>query len=154
FLSRLPRIIVTVRCLADRSTESSVWARCCRLCSIGATALPTSGLHGGLWLSCRQDPHRDQTCHDPRAFTLHMHTGIGPAKQTFRVSDLGGTESPSLMERSEYDKLDRVEDQMWWFAAGHRNLLMLSQHRVSLEANDRRRTTTSDPRRGRACHIQ
>jgi len=40
FLSRLPRIIVTVRCLADRSTESSVWARCCRLCSIGATALP------------------------------------------------------------------------------------------------------------------
>jgi trans-aconitate methyltransferase len=44
------------------------------------------------------------------------------------------------MERSEYDKLDRVEDQMWWFAAGHRNLLMLSQlsqHRVSLEANNR-----------------
>jgi SAM-dependent methyltransferase len=66
-----------------------------------------------------------------------MHTGIGAAKQAFCVCDLGGTESPSLMERSEYDKLDRVEDQMWWFAAGHRNLLMLSQHRVSLEANDR-----------------
>ena len=41
------------------------------------------------------------------------------------------------MERSEYDKLDRVEDQMWWFAASHRNLLMLSQYRVSLEAGNR-----------------
>jgi SAM-dependent methyltransferase len=40
------------------------------------------------------------------------------------------------MERCEYDKLDRVEDQMWWFAASHRNLLMLSQ-RVSLEARNR-----------------
>lgn len=28
------------------------------------------------------------------------------------------------MEPSEYDKLDRVEDRMWWFAALHRNLLM------------------------------
>jgi SAM-dependent methyltransferase len=41
------------------------------------------------------------------------------------------------MERSEYDKLDRVEDQMWWFAASHRNLLMLSQGRVSLEPKNR-----------------
>jgi SAM-dependent methyltransferase len=41
------------------------------------------------------------------------------------------------MERSEYDKLDRVEDQMWWFAASHRNLLMLSQGRVSLEPKHR-----------------
>jgi SAM-dependent methyltransferase len=41
------------------------------------------------------------------------------------------------MERSEYDKLDRVEDQMWWFAASHRNLLMLSRRRVSLEARNR-----------------
>jgi SAM-dependent methyltransferase len=41
------------------------------------------------------------------------------------------------MERSEYDKLDHVEDRMWWFAASHRNLLMLSQHRVSLEAGNR-----------------
>jgi SAM-dependent methyltransferase len=41
------------------------------------------------------------------------------------------------MERSEYDKLDRVEDQMWWFAASHRNLLMLSRHRVPLEARYR-----------------
>ena len=31
------------------------------------------------------------------------------------------------MERSEYDKLDRVEDRMWWFAAMHRNLLTLSR---------------------------
>lgn len=30
------------------------------------------------------------------------------------------------MERSEYDKLDRVEDRMWWFAALHANLLMLA----------------------------
>jgi SAM-dependent methyltransferase len=29
------------------------------------------------------------------------------------------------MERSEYDKLDRVENRMWWFAARNRNLLML-----------------------------
>jgi SAM-dependent methyltransferase len=27
------------------------------------------------------------------------------------------------VERSEYDKLDRVEDAMWWFAALHSNLL-------------------------------
>jgi len=33
------------------------------------------------------------------------------------------------MERSEYDKLDRVEDHMWWFAASHRSLLMLLEHR-------------------------
>src|SRR6516164_4888807 len=31
------------------------------------------------------------------------------------------------MERSEYDKLDRVEKQMWWFTARNRNLLMLSR---------------------------
>ncbi len=29
------------------------------------------------------------------------------------------------MERSEFDKLDRVEDRMWWFAALHRNLMTL-----------------------------
>jgi len=28
---------------------------------------------------------------------------------------------------SEYDKLDRVEDRMWWFAATHANLLMAAQ---------------------------
>ena len=31
------------------------------------------------------------------------------------------------MERSEYDKLDRVENRMWWFAARNENLLMLSR---------------------------
>src|SRR5260370_24216801 len=41
------------------------------------------------------------------------------------------------MERSEYDKLDRVEDHMWWFAASHRNLLMLLEHRASIEADNR-----------------
>ena len=41
------------------------------------------------------------------------------------------------MERSEYDKLDCVEDQMWWFAASHRNLLTLSRERVSLETGNR-----------------
>jgi SAM-dependent methyltransferase len=41
------------------------------------------------------------------------------------------------MERSEYDKLDRAEDQMWWFAASHRNLLTLSRHRISLEPANR-----------------
>jgi SAM-dependent methyltransferase len=35
------------------------------------------------------------------------------------------------MELSEYDKLDRLEDRMWWFAARDRNLLMLSQGRLS-----------------------
>lgn len=29
------------------------------------------------------------------------------------------------MERAEYDKLDQVEDRMWWFAAMHRNMLAL-----------------------------
>ena len=27
------------------------------------------------------------------------------------------------MERSEYDKLDRIEDRMWWFGAAHANLM-------------------------------
>jgi SAM-dependent methyltransferase len=31
------------------------------------------------------------------------------------------------VERSEYEKLDRIEDRMWWFAGLHKNLLMLSQ---------------------------
>lgn len=39
------------------------------------------------------------------------------------------------MDRSEYDKLDSAEDRMWWFAAMHRNLLMLSR-RAGLEAAD------------------
>lgn len=34
------------------------------------------------------------------------------------------------MERAEYDKLDRSEDRMWWFAGLHRNLLMLSRRVV------------------------
>jgi SAM-dependent methyltransferase len=38
------------------------------------------------------------------------------------------------MERSEYNKLDRLEDRMWWFAASHRNMLMLSWEQVALEA--------------------
>ena len=31
------------------------------------------------------------------------------------------------MNSSEYDKLDRVEDRMWWFAAVHANLLMAAR---------------------------
>jgi SAM-dependent methyltransferase len=38
------------------------------------------------------------------------------------------------MERSEYAKLDRLEDRMWWFAASHRNLLTLLWREVSLDA--------------------
>jgi SAM-dependent methyltransferase len=34
------------------------------------------------------------------------------------------------MERSEYDKLDRLEGRMWWFAARDRNLIVLSQRRL------------------------
>ena len=40
------------------------------------------------------------------------------------------------MERSEYDKLDRIEDRMWWFAASHRNLLTLSWRQVPLGAGE------------------
>lgn len=36
------------------------------------------------------------------------------------------------MERSEYDKLDQVEERMWWFAALHSNLLVLAR-RVPVE---------------------
>jgi SAM-dependent methyltransferase len=36
---------------------------------------------------------------------------------------------------SEYDKLDRVEDRMWWFAAMHANLLIAAQ-RCALENFD------------------
>ena len=39
------------------------------------------------------------------------------------------------MDRAEYDKLDRTEDRMWWFAAAHANLLMLyrrmTRHRAT-----------------------
>lgn len=31
------------------------------------------------------------------------------------------------MKPSEYDKLDRIEDRMWWFAAMHANLLVAAQ---------------------------
>jgi len=40
------------------------------------------------------------------------------------------------VERPEYEKLDRVEDSMWWFAAMHRNLLMLA-NRLPLDTVDR-----------------
>lgn len=30
-----------------------------------------------------------------------------------------------MLDRAEYDKLDRAEDRMWWFAALHANVLML-----------------------------
>jgi len=40
------------------------------------------------------------------------------------------------MERSEYYKLDRLEDRMWWFAASRRNLLTLSWRQLSLEAGE------------------
>lgn len=39
------------------------------------------------------------------------------------------------MERSEYDKLDQVEERMWWFAAMHRNLLMLADKQKVRTAN-------------------
>jgi SAM-dependent methyltransferase len=39
------------------------------------------------------------------------------------------------VERSEYDKLDRVEDRMWWFAALHRNLLTLCRWAPTRRAN-------------------
>src|SRR6202011_2344051 len=65
FLSRLPRIIVTVRCRANQSSESSVWARCCRLCSTGLTASPRSGPQGGRWPPCCQEFHQAQTSHNP-----------------------------------------------------------------------------------------
>ena len=41
------------------------------------------------------------------------------------------------MERLEYEKLDQAEDRMWWFAATHRNLLTLSQPRLSREVAGR-----------------
>jgi SAM-dependent methyltransferase len=34
------------------------------------------------------------------------------------------------MERAEYERLDRVEERMWWFAAAHANLLALYQRAV------------------------
>ncbi|MBO0737608.1 MAG: class I SAM-dependent methyltransferase, partial [Alphaproteobacteria bacterium] len=40
------------------------------------------------------------------------------------------------MERCEYDKLDQAEDRMWWFAALHRNLDVLSR-RLLLETAGR-----------------
>jgi SAM-dependent methyltransferase len=39
------------------------------------------------------------------------------------------------VKSSEYDKLDRIEDRMWWFAAMHANLLMAGQ-RSGLERLD------------------
>jgi SAM-dependent methyltransferase len=39
------------------------------------------------------------------------------------------------VERHEYERLDHIEDKMWWFAGLHRNLLMLSQW-VGLDETD------------------
>jgi SAM-dependent methyltransferase len=39
------------------------------------------------------------------------------------------------VDRPEYEKLDRVEDRMWWFAALHGNLLMLAR-RLPLQDAD------------------
>ena len=39
------------------------------------------------------------------------------------------------MQPSEYDKLDRMEDRMWWFAAMHANLLMAAQQSELDELN-------------------
>jgi SAM-dependent methyltransferase len=39
------------------------------------------------------------------------------------------------MDRAEYEKLDQAEDRMWWFAALHRNLLILAR-RLQLESID------------------
>src|SRR5437763_1812935 len=41
------------------------------------------------------------------------------------------------MDPAEYDKLDRLEDRMWWFAATHANLIMLA-HRFGASAAPRR----------------
>src|SRR5437763_1272511 len=41
------------------------------------------------------------------------------------------------MDPAEYDKLDRLEDRMWWFAATHANLIMLA-HRFGPSAAPRR----------------
>src|SRR5205085_10778687 len=41
------------------------------------------------------------------------------------------------MDPAEYDKLDRLEDRMWWFAATHANLMMLA-HRFGTSAAPRR----------------
>jgi SAM-dependent methyltransferase len=38
------------------------------------------------------------------------------------------------MERCEYNKLDRLENRMWWFAASQRNLLMLSRRQMPAES--------------------
>ena len=40
------------------------------------------------------------------------------------------------VERSEYERLDLVEDRMWWFAAAHRNLLVVSR-RLPLASGNR-----------------
>ena len=39
------------------------------------------------------------------------------------------------MERSEYEKLNIVEDRMWWFVAMHRNLLALARRMPIRKAN-------------------
>ncbi len=38
------------------------------------------------------------------------------------------------MERSEYDRLDRAEDAMWWFGALHANLLGAARRPLPLQA--------------------
>jgi SAM-dependent methyltransferase len=48
--------------------------------------------------------------------------GLPPAH---RLAADGTATLKGAMERAEYDKLDRVEERMWWFAAAHANLLTL-----------------------------
>ena len=40
----------------------------------------------------------------------------------------------TALDRGEYDKLDRAEDRMWWFAALHANLLTLCRQRAPAAA--------------------
>src|SRR5205085_10300105 len=114
--------IATAPCRASRSTASSAWERCSRSCSTAAPSSPSSGSPSGRWRTPRR---AGQPCPLRRAATLR--TEYSPPQSRFvgdKLRRKAAGRRPRL-DRTEYEKLDRSEDRMWWFAALHANLILL-----------------------------
>jgi SAM-dependent methyltransferase len=65
-----------------------------------------------------------------------MRARVGVLRRPVAIGTDRNQSERLRMERSEYQKLDRLEDRMWWFAAGHRNLLTLSRWYTAVEAGE------------------
>ena len=96
--------------------------RAARSCSIGATSSPTSAGVAKRPLAralSRQLP------------VVSAYPGEQPGDAAVLLRRLHRSSRSHRhhrpVDRAEYDKLDRIEDRMWWFAAMHANLLTLAR---------------------------